>query len=86
MYWFCAIAAFIFAVCVMVGIERRNARDWWRYALYITALAVTAASLFGILHSQTQRIGIACAVLVLSWRALAGRAKALRQQQGCEVL
>ncbi|MBN7438810.1 hypothetical protein IUS38_24825 [Mycobacteroides abscessus subsp. abscessus] len=85
MYWLCAVGAFIFAVWVVVEIQRRNVHDWWRYALYIIALVVTAASLSGVLHSQTQRIGIGCAVLVLSWRAFAGRAKALRQQGG-EVL
>ncbi|TDZ77347.1 hypothetical protein DE4585_04739 [Mycobacteroides salmoniphilum] len=73
-------AAFVAAVYVMVTIERRNVHDLWRYGLYIVALACAAAALFGVLHSQTQRIGIICALLVLSWRALSGRAKALEQQ------
>lgn len=76
------VIAFVAAVYVMVVIERRNVHDWWRYGIYIVALAAAAAALFGVLHSQTQRIGIVCALLVLSWRALSGRAKALRQQGG----
>lgn len=74
--------AFTAAVYVMITIERLHMHDWWRYVLYIVALLVVAGGLFGILHSQTQRIGIVCAVLVLSWRALAGRSEALRQQGG----
>ncbi len=80
MYWFCAIAAFIFAIGVMITIERFNVHDWWRYLLYIGAMAAGAAALFGVLHSSTQRIGIIAGVVVLAWRALSNRTKAVRAQ------
>lgn len=81
-YLVISVIALTTAIYIMITIERLRAYDWWRYGLYIIALAVAAAASFEVLHSQTQRIGIGCAVLVLSWRALAGRAKALRQHSG----
>lgn len=81
-YLIIIIFTLIAAVYVMVTIERLRVYDWWRYSLYILALGAAAAASFGVLHSQTQRIGIVCAVVVLSGRALAGRAKALRHQGG----